>query len=140
MKKKKKITKNSYELTEYFSDYNQWHKKWIETDDDLEISRSISLSFVVFVKFLITKGLAKKTIKNHIQNLDLLGGEIIRRLNDDDESYRNLAGNELILKYIDDENGPLLPFWDPNDSTELEYHKAFDGTCRKLYKFIFPPF
>ena len=96
MKKKKKITKNSYELTEYFSDYNQWHKKWIETDDDLEISRSISLSFVGFVKFLITKGLTKKTIKNHIQNLDLLGGEIIRRLNDDDESYRNLAGNELM--------------------------------------------
>ena len=86
------------------------------------------------------QGLAAKTIKNHMHHLNLLGSEIVRRLNDGDESYRKLPGNALILKYIDDETGPLLSFWDPNDNAERGYHMAFDATCRKLYKFIAPPF
>ncbi len=138
-KKKKAATRNAL-LTDYCSDFNDWHSQWVEGEKDLNAAENILSSFTIFIKSLIDDGLATKTIKNHMLNLNLLGSEIIRRLNDGDGSYRKLSANALILKYIDDESGPLLPFWDPNDSTELGYHKAFDATCRKLYKFISPPF
>jgi hypothetical protein len=140
MSKKKNAAKDNALFTEYFSDFSDWPSKWVEGDEDLKIGEGMLDSFAVFIKSLIAGGLAKKTIKNHMSNLDLLGNEIIRRLNDGDAAYRKLATNVLILKYIDDETGPLLPFWDPNDSTELAHHIAFDATCRKLYKFISPPF
>ena len=140
MSKKKKAAKDNSLLTEYFSDFNDGPSKWAEGDEDLKIGAGMLDSFAVFTKSLIESGLAKKTIKNHMSNLDLLGNEIIRRLNDDDAAFRKLPTNTLILKYIDDETGPLLSFWDPNDSAELANHMAFDATCRKLYKFISPPF
>lgn len=140
MSKKRKSAKDNALLTEYFLDFNDWPSKWAEGDEDLKIGKGMLDSFAVFIKFLIASGLAKKTIKNHMSNLDLLGNEIIRRLTDGDAGYRKLATNALLLKYIDDETGPLLSFWNPNDSTELAHHMAFDATCRKLYKFISPPF
>ena len=140
MTKKKKASKGIDLLSDYFSEFNNWPSKWAEGDEDLEIGKSIVLLFALFIKSMIESGLAIKTVNNHVQNLDLLGAEIVRRLNDGDESYRKSSANDLLLKYIDDETGPLLPFWDPNDSTELTYHKAFDATCRKLFKFISPPF
>lgn len=140
MSKKKKAAKDNALLTDYFSDFNDWPSKWAEGDEDLKIGEGMLESFAVFIKSLIASGLAKKTIKNYMSNLDLLGNEIIRRLNDGDTTYRKLTTNMLILKYIDDETGPLLPFWDPNDRIELAHHMAFDATCRKLYKFISPPF
>jgi hypothetical protein len=140
MSKKKKAAKDNVLRTDYLSDFNDWPSKWAEGDDDLKIGEGMLDSFAVFIKSLIASGLAKQTIKNHMSNLDLLGNEIIRRLNDGDAAYRKLATNVLILKYIDDETGPLLPFWDPNHRIELAHHMAFDATCRKLYKFISPPF
>lgn len=140
MSKKTKTSKRDGQPTDYLSDFAEWPKKWKVVNKDLKIGNGMIESFAVFIKSLIADGLAKKTIKNHMQNLDLLGAEIIRRLNNGDSSYRKLSSNVLILKYIDDETGPLLSFWNPNDETELAYHKAFDATCRKLFKFISPPF
>jgi hypothetical protein len=79
---------------------------------------------------------AKKTIKNHGYHLSMLGGEIIERLNRDDEDNRKLPPRELILHYVDDEGGPLLSFFDPNVKAELAQHMAYDATCRKLLKFV----
>ena len=109
-------------------------------DADLKTGRALLASFTLFVQFLMYQGLARKTITNHIHHLNLLGAEIVRSLNDGDNAHRRLPANALILKYVDHETGPLLSFWDPNDNTERGYHMAFDATCRKLYKFIAPPF
>ncbi len=140
MSKKTKTAKRDTQPTDYFSEFEEWPSKWMIVDKDLKIGTAMIESFEVFVGALIDDGMSPKTIKKHMQNLDLLGAEIIRRLNDEDSSYRKLSSNALLLKYIDDESGPLLPFWDPNDNTELAYHKEFDATCRKLFRFISPPF
>ncbi len=84
---------------------------------------------------MISDGLAVKTIKNHMLNLSQLALEIIRRLNDEVEDYRKLPIETLLLKYINDQDGPLLHHLDPNDSADETQLKAFDSTCRKLYKF-----
>ncbi len=136
---KKTSAKPTREPTDYCRDFNEWPEQWMIVDADLKTGRDLLVSFTLFVRFLMDQGLAKKTITNHIHHLNLLGAEIVRSLNDGDDAQRKLTGNALILKYVDDETGPLLSFWDPNDNTERGYHLAFDATCRKLYKFIAPP-
>jgi hypothetical protein len=138
MTKKRTSAKRTGEPTDYCRDFNEWPQQWMVVDADLKTGRDMLATFTVFVQSLIDAGLAAKTIKNHMHHLNLLGSEIVRQLNDGDESHRKLPGNALLLKYIDDESGPLLTFWDPNDNTEVGYHMAFDATCRKLYKFIAP--
>ena len=140
MRKKRKSAEPASEPTDYCPDFNDWPQQWSVVDADLKIARNMLASFTLFVRSLMDQGLAAKTIKNHMHHLNLLGSEIIRQLHDGDESYRKLLSHPLILKYVDDETGPLLSFWDPNDSTDEGSQKAFDATCRKLYKFIAPPF
>jgi hypothetical protein len=52
----------------------------------------------------------KKTIDSHGSNLNILGREIIERLNEADEDKRKLSPRELILHYVDEEGGPFLSF------------------------------
>ena len=106
------------------------------TREDLEIGRGLLALFTPFIQHLIDEGLARKTIKNHGSHLGILGSEIVRRLGGLDEENRTLSPRELILHYVDDEGGPLLSFWSPNDKTEFAHHMAYDATCRKLLKFM----
>ena len=71
-------------------------------------------------------------------NLAILGSEIIRSLNDGDEKFRKLKPEQLLLKYIDAEEGPLLHHLDPNDNVDEAHQKSFDATYCKLSKFIVP--
>ena len=52
-----------------------------------------------FVENLITKKLDRKTLERHIDNLWLLGGELIRLINQD-EDVRNSEPLELIMENI----------------------------------------
>jgi len=105
-------------------------------DEDLEIGRGLLGFFIPFIQCLIDEGYAKKTIDSHGSNLNILGGEIIRRLNKTDEDNRKLSPRELILHYVDEEGGPLLSFWNPDDITEYRKLMAYDATCRKFLKFM----
>ena len=105
-------------------------------EEDLAIGRGLLALFIPFIQHLIDQGVAQKTIKSHGYHLSMLGGEIIERLNQDDEDNRKLPPRELILHYVDDEGGPLLSFFDPNVKAELAQHMAYDATCRKFLKFV----
>jgi hypothetical protein len=122
--------------SDYFADIDDWPTDWMAIKEDLEIGRGLLGLFTPFVQHLIDEDLAKKTIEKHGSHLNLLGREIIERLNDADEDNRKLSPRELILHYVDDEGGPLLSFWDPNNKAELGHHMAYDVTCRKLLKFL----
>ncbi len=67
--------------------------------------------FRPFIQSLIDHGWTKKTIRNHIDNLWLLGGEIIREVNDDNE-YRRFNPPE-IMETIGLEGGPIAATWIP---------------------------
>ena len=136
MPKTKKTTKGGSRPSDYFPDIDQWPNDWMGIEEDLEIGRGLLALFTPFIQHLIDEGLAKKTITSHGCHLGMLGREIIERLNEVDEENRKLSPRELILHYVDQEGGPLLSFWDPNDKTELAHHMAYDATCRKLLKFL----
>ena len=81
-----------------------------------------------FVEHLASSSLSPKTIRRHVDNLWLLGGEIIRDLNYD-PSLRKLAADRLLDKVIYEDGGPLLY------SGSEEDQRSFDATCRKLHRF-----
>src|SRR3981081_4655484 len=122
--------------SDYFSDIEKWPNNWMGVEEDLAIGRGLLALFIPFIQHLVDEGLAKKTIKNHGYHLSMLGGEIIERLNQDDENNRKLSPRDLILHYVDEEGGPLLSFLDPNIKAALAQHMAYDATCRKLLKFV----
>jgi len=71
-----------------------------------------------------------KTARRHLDNLWLLGGELIRAINMDPED-RAKTPMELLLDNIDEIGGPSCRHLDTDEDL-----RAYDATCRKLFKFL----
>jgi hypothetical protein len=82
-----------------------------------------------FIEQLASSSLTPKTIRRHVDNLWLLGGEIIRDVNYD-PSLRKVAAEKLLRSVIHEDGGPLV-----HNGSEDE-QRPFDSTCRKLYRFL----
>jgi hypothetical protein len=82
-----------------------------------------------FIEHLASSSLSPKTIRRHVDNLWLLGGEIIRDLHYD-PSLRKRATERLLRSMIHEDGGPLIH----NGSEEDQ--RSFDSTCRKLHRFL----
>jgi hypothetical protein len=67
-----------------------------------------------------------------VNNLWLLGGEIIRDLNYD-PSLRKKAVAVHLRNAIHEDGGPLI-----HNGSEAE-QRSFDATCQKLHRFLTPP-
>jgi len=85
--------------------------------------------FRPFLEHLASSSLSPKTIRKHVDNIWLLGGEIIRDLHED-PSLRKVAAERLLHKVIHEEGGPLI-----HNGSEDE-QRSFDSTCRKLHRFL----
>ena len=64
-------------------------------EKDLPIGRRLVECFTPFLVHLTASGLSKRTIQNHVDNMWLLGGEIIRDVNED-PSLRKLGARPRI--------------------------------------------
>ena len=64
-----------------------------------------------------------------VDNLWLLGGEIIRDLHND-PALRKLSADRLLPNAIHEGGGPLIY----NGSEDQQ--RSFDSTCRKLHRFL----
>lgn len=117
-------------LYTYCKDIDNWPEKWEIAEEDILIGKSITEQFKLFLLDRIGKGRAKKTIKNDATYLWVLGGELIRSINEDDDE-RQLSANDLILKHIDDSGGP---YW-RHACDEVE-HSRYDSVCKQLFKFM----
>jgi len=111
-------------------DMDDWPRRWAGDKSDLPIGGRIVQAMHSFLLAMMEEGLAPTTINRHLDNLWLLGGEIIYRVQDD-RKLKKSAGDDLILQFVDEEGGPLSKHL----STEEE-QKPFDGTCRKFYRFL----
>ena len=77
-------------------------------------------------------GLSKRTIQNHVDNMWLLGGEIIRDVNQE-PSLRKVAAEQLVRNVVHEDGGPLI-----HNGWEDE-QRSFDSTCRKFHRFLTQP-
>lgn len=82
-----------------------------------------------FIEHLASSALSPKTIRRHVDNLWMLGGEIIRDLHCS-PSLRKAPADRLLRKVIHGDGGPLIH----NGSEEEQ--RSFDSTCRKLHRFL----
>ena len=98
-------------------------------EKDLPPGRRLVECFTPFLLDLAASGLSKKTIQRHVDNLWVLGGEIIRDVNED-PSLRKVTAEKLIRNVIHQDGGPLI-----HNGWEDE-QRSFDSTCRKFHRFL----
>lgn len=98
-------------------------------EKDLPPGRKMVEFFRPFLLDLAASGLSKRTIQRHVDNLWVLGGEIIRDLNED-PSLRKVPAEHLIRNVIYEDGGPLI-----HNGSEDE-QRSLDSTCRKFHRFL----
>lgn len=136
MKKRKrraKVTalKSAHDLLiEYCKGTDEWPESWAASDRDIPIGKQLVEEFMPFLLDRIQKGRAKSTIKIYAGYLWVLGGELIRQINNYEEE-RKLRSKQLILNYVDASGGPL---W--RHARDGLDHRRYDSVCKGLYKFM----
>jgi len=106
-----------------------WPKSWAGTHEDEPVGRRLVAALQLFMTHLQQQGLASRTLRRHLDNLWLIGGEIIRQL-DYGPALRDKPTHLLLIEAIQDGEAPLV-----RDLTE-EQQAALDATARKLLKFV----
>jgi hypothetical protein len=121
------------DLADYCRDLDEWPRSWMGLEKDVPPGEKLVACFRPFLEHLASTSLSRKTIRKHVDNLWLLGGEIIRDLNED-PSLRRKNVEKVLRDVIDDEYGPLI-----HGGTSEQQQNSFDSTCRKLYRFLNQP-
>ena len=119
----------SSEASAYCRNLDNWPRSWMGLEKDLPPGEQLLVCFRPFIEHLASSSLSPKTIRKHVDNLWLLGGEIIRDLHYD-PSLRKMPADRLLRKVIHLDGGPLIH----NGSEEEQ--RSLDSTCRKLHSFL----
>lgn len=119
----------------YYKDFYEWPKHWMGFKEDIDVGNKLLHEFIPFIQYLVEKKLARGTIKKYMSDLGVLGSEIIRKIQNN-EDQRKWSAKKILLSYIDITGGPLPHRWDPDEFTQQRYIKAYDSVCRNFYKFI----
>ena len=91
-------------------------------EKDLRPGEELVACFRPFIEHLASSSLSSKTIRRHVDNLWILGGEIIRDLN----------CTPSLSEAVHADGGPLI-----HNGSEEEH--SLDATCRKLHRFLSEP-
>ena len=110
-------------------DLDQWPRSWMGFPEDLPPGEQIVAAFRPFLVHLVGLQLSRKTLRKHVDNLWLLGGELIRDVNTT-PALRKRPIAALLFAAIE-EGGPLLY----HGGSEAE-QRSFDATCRTLRRFL----
>ena len=70
------------DLSVYCKDLDDWPRSWMAFEKDIPPGEKIVACFRPFLEHLIGLRFSRKTIRKHADNLWILGGELIRDLND----------------------------------------------------------
>jgi len=115
------------EILDLCTDFYEWPIRWHGVKEDIVVGRRILACFEPYVTELCQARLTKKTKKRHIDNLWLIGGEIVWRVSVCDEYQGDI---ERIVRESVDEEGE---FGSRHLQAEDEI-RSFKSTCRKLAK------
>ena len=113
----------------YCKDLAEWPSSWMGLTEDLVPGEKMVAYFRPFLEHLVELELSRKTIRKHVNNLWLLGGEIIRDLHET-PALRKVPVETLVFSMIQD-GGPILYH---NDSEEQQ--RSLESTCRKFCRFL----
>ena len=120
------------DLSAYCPDMDRWPRSWMGLEEDLPPGERLLACLRPFIEHLASSSLSPKTIRRHVDNLWLLGGEVIRDLNED-PALRKVPATQLLRSVIHPDGGPVI-----HNGSEDE-QRSFDSTCRKLHRFLSQP-
>jgi hypothetical protein len=108
---------------------SEWPNTWQVDDPDLPYGQGLLAEFKPFVTHLISvEQLSASSIRRHLLNLFLLGGELISQINYFEEK-RRLSPTKLLDQSLFEDGGPVCRH-------VANYQQAhYDATCRKLHAF-----
>jgi hypothetical protein len=118
------------DLLPYCKDLHEWAENWHGMPEDIPFGESIVETYKPFIRTLIKKQLATKTIQRHIDNLCRLGGEVIRLLHEDDD-LRKLEPKTLLAQTVNEDGGTSCRHLDTDAA-----RSSYDATCKKLHAFL----
>jgi hypothetical protein len=117
-------------LLQFCPDIDSWPRSWAGEEIDITPGREIVEFLKPFLLYLLTTKLAPKTLRRHRDHMWMLGGEVIRSLNDD-PALRRKPVEKVAFDLLEEEGGPLI--W-PQISEQQQV--AFDASCKKCYRFL----
>ena len=120
-------------LQSYCPDLDQWPRSWAYEARDIPSGVALVECFKPFLRALPAVPLSRKTLRQHCDNIWVLGGEVISRLQMDG-GLRKRPTEQVVLDLISEDGGPLLS----HGQSETE-QRAFDATCRRLFRFLTKP-
>lgn len=118
------------DLATYCPDLATWAASWRGEESDIIPGEQIVAVFVPFLQDLLDQGLSRKTRNLHRDNLWLLGGEIIRDINETPKLRKRPAA-ALIREAVENDEGPLI-----HGGFSEQEQRSFDSTCKKLNRFL----
>ena len=117
-------------MATYCPDLATWAASWCGEESDIIPGEQIVAVFVPFLQYLLDQGLSRKTRNLHRDNLWLLGGEIIRDINETPKLRKRPAA-ALIREAVENDEGPLI-----HGGFSEQEQRSFDSTCKKLNRFL----
>lgn len=117
-------------LAQYCPDLEHWARSWCCEQSDLVQGQRIVKFLKPFLLYLLNQRLSAKTLPKHRDHLWMLGGEVIRR-RQENSTLRRVAVERATFAMLEENGGPLI--WPRISESEQD---AFDATCRKLYRFF----
>jgi hypothetical protein len=120
-------------LQSFCPDLDQWPDSWAYEAGDIPYGQRMVECLRPFLRELLALPLSRKTLRQHRDNIWLLGGEVIRRVQMD-SGLRRRPVEQVVLDFIGDDGGPLFS----HGQSEAE-QRSFDATCRKLFRFLTAP-
>ena len=107
----------------------EWPKSWASSRGDEVLGRELVRVLRPFVIALQQQGLSSRTLRRHVDGVWLIGGEIVRRVNDEPTSSHQSA-RALLLEAVEGGEALLV------SGLVEEEQEAVDATARKLRRFL----
>ena len=120
-------------LQAYCPDLDQWPRSWAGEARDIPPGLRMVEYFKPFLRDLLTRNLSRETLRQHRDNIWVLGGEVIGQLQMD-SGLRRRPIEQVVLNLIGNDGGPLLS----HPQSEAG-QRSFDATCRKFFCFLTEP-
>ena len=98
----------------------------------LPLGEQLVACFRPFLEYLASSDLSRRRFRRHVDNLWVLGAEIIRDFYET-PSLRKMPVERLLSDLIED-GGPLLYHGDSE-----EQQRSFESTCKKFRRFLAQP-
>lgn len=108
---------------------DRWAKSWAGTAEHVPVGEGLVAELRPFIRYLAQSGLTARTVRRHLDNTWVIGGEIIRQV-DWEPKLRDERPRKLLLDAIDIGEAPLV-----HDYSEEE-QRSLDATARKLLRFL----